>query len=390
MFGNALAVIVITSSVIQLGYCIFFFRAFLNQPGNANNTNTDNNFKSAADAISISIIICAHNEAQNLRAHLPAILDQHYANKSGQPAFEVIVVNDRSDDDSDHVLQTLQNSNAALKTITISPETPRIFPGKKDALSRGVAAAAHDIILMTDADCRPASHDWIARMTAPFAHGKKIVAGFGDYERKSGMLNRVIRCETLHTFVQYFAYNFAGIPYMAVGRNLAVKKELLIRAQQSDLWKMTASGDDDLLIRLCATSDNMAVLTHPDSQTMSAPKTAWRDWLTQKQRHLSTGKLYSGTVKLLLGTYAFSHAVFWLCLALIFIFPAEKLLYPAALSIAFLRLVAWAMLFSFVENKLRSTRSFPFFSWLIFDPFWLLYNIILSPYIFWKSKQKWT
>ncbi|GAB4491255.1 MAG: hypothetical protein OHK0019_11220 [Saprospiraceae bacterium] len=55
----------------------------------------------------ISIIICARNEAENLRRHLPKILEQEYAGE-----WEVIVVNDASEDETPAVLQAFLKKNS--------------------------------------------------------------------------------------------------------------------------------------------------------------------------------------------------------------------------------------------------------------------------------------
>ena len=59
-----------------------------------------------------------------------------------------------------------------------------------------------------------------------------------------GRLNWFIRYETLHTFLQYYSFWKAGIPYMAVGRNLAASKAIFLRAQDHPAWSKLPSGDD--------------------------------------------------------------------------------------------------------------------------------------------------
>src|SRR6185312_16266737 len=107
----------------------------------------------------------------------------------------------------------------------------RNLQGKKFALSYGVVYAKNDWLLLTDADCAPTSNRWLEQMVAPLAAGKEIVAGYGGYNKTWGLLNAFIRWETLHTFLQYSAYSLAGKPYMAVGRNLACTKDILLKAQ---------------------------------------------------------------------------------------------------------------------------------------------------------------
>ena len=381
MIAAAIAVLVLLGSAIQVGYGIYFFLRIQNADAADDATSS---FPATLQH-PLSVLICAKNEAHNLRAYLPFILDQHYFTANRQPFFEVVVVNDQSEDETGAVLEALQTQYAHLKVVTIHPSEYRSLPGKKFALSKGVAAVAHEYIVLTDADCKPATVDWLHYMSQPFATGKEIVAGYGGFFSRKGFLNVFIRCETLHTYLQYLTYNLADIPYMAVGRNLAVHKALLLRAQEHLLWKVTASGDDDLLIQLCATKNNMAVQTHPPSFTYSAPPDTWRKWVKQKQRHFSTGKLYKKKVQLLLGGYAFSHALSWLGLLLWFM-P------PTTLSMVALTAMGIRLLFTWYclnEMSLRTRENNLFICWPLFDIGWLLYNFIFAPFIFWKNKQQW-
>ena len=387
MIATAVAVIVIVSSVIQLGYCCYFFFRVLGDFDVVGKQATQQGGLPEFPATPVSVIICAKNEQENLEKNLRIILNDKYIDGNQHPLFEVIVVNDQSTDGSEFFLKELQQKHAHLKVVTIGMSEERTLPGKKFALSKGVTAANHDIILMTDADCAPMFGGWISWMAFPFSYGKEIVAGYGGFYEEPGLLNKFIRSETLHTFLQYLTYNLAGLPYMAVGRNLACKKELILRAQAHPLWMETASGDDDLLIQLCATKDNMVVNVHHASFTVSEAKQTWKEWVNQKQRHFSTGKLYSNQLKNLLGGYAFSHALCWLSVLMIPFVWDGSLLMKIALGVFITRsLCIWNQM-AFMRDY-TSAGGLKFFMPL-FDFGWLLYNIIFAPFIFWKNKQQW-
>ena len=387
MIATAIAVIVIVSSAIQLGYCCYFFFRVLGDFDIVGKQATQQGGLPEFPATPVSVIICAKNERENLEKNLRIVLNDKYLDGNQHPLFEVIVVNDQSTDGSEFFLKELQQKHAHLKVVTIGTSEGRTLPGKKFALSKGVTAANHDIILMTDADCAPMFGGWISWMVFPFSYGKEIVAGYGGFYEEPGLLNKFIRSETLHTFLQYLTYNLAGLPYMAVGRNLACKKELILRAQAHPLWMETASGDDDLLIQLCATKDNMVVNVHHASFTVSEAKQTWKEWVNQKQRHFSTGKLYSNQLKNLLGGYAFSHALCWLSVLMTpFVWDGSLLMKIATGFFITRSLCIWNQL-AFMRDY-TSARGLKFFMPL-FDFGWLLYNIIFAPFIFWKNKQQW-
>lgn len=332
----------------------------------------------------VSVVICAHNEAQNLRLNLPKILAQDY-HQEQIPRYEVIVVNDRSEDDSKQLLEEFQRTWPQLVVVTISADEPRTFPGKKYALAKGVQAAKNDWILCTDADCAPSGNKWLQKMVAPLQNGKEIVAGFGAFNKEDSWLNAFVRYETLHTFHSLQAFAAAGLPYMAVGRNMAFHRSVFIKAQQHPAWSKIPSGDDDLLVSFCATKDNFAVVQHPDSFTWTNAEKTLASYLHQKQRHVSTGKFYPFRVKMLLGLWALSLALWWLLSVGYFglIFP-----HSIALFCAFtIPIFAYCWLLQHATKRLQLSSNYC--SWLLFLFCWTCYNTVLAPYILWKNKMRW-
>lgn len=329
----------------------------------------------------LSVIICAHNEADHLSKFLQEVLEQQYHLSDEEIGYEVIVVNDRSTDDTAEVLARFADY-PHLRVVTIPADAERSLPGKKFPLSKGLEAARYDWIVCTDADCFPSSDSWLHYMAAPLLAGKQIVAGYGSFIGSTGLLGNFIQYETVHTFLLYYSMTKAGLPYMAVGRNLAATKAAFLKAQQSEVWSRLPSGDDDLLVQISATKDNMAVLAHPASATRSYPKRTWKEYLRQKQRHVSTGKFYSNRTKLVLGAYALSHALWWALLIACVIFELEY----AALSLV-VSMVALLITFQYGAAYLRERTSI--IGWLRFSLCWVLYNAVLAPYILWKTKQRW-
>src|SRR5690606_8268381 len=119
----------------------------------------------------------------------------------------------------------MMNLYPNLRTVTIK-YTPDHVTGKKYALTLGIKVAKYDIILLTDADCIPASPHWVQRMSGPLRRDKykMLVLGYSAYNRQPGLLNRLIQYETLLTAIQYVSFALWGAPFMGVGRNLAYRK----------------------------------------------------------------------------------------------------------------------------------------------------------------------
>ncbi len=359
---------------IQLGYFFFFFRRFFSLGGRV---------IAPKDMRPISIIICAKNESENLRNNLPVVLMQNYADAQKRPIYEVIVVNDCSSDNTIAVLEELKQNNPNLKVLNNNGQ------GKKAALATGVAAAQHEWLAMIDADCCPVSKIWLLYLAEPFARGKEISLGYGGYYKTAGILNTFILWETMHTFLQYSTYATAGMPYMAVGRNMACMRQTLINAMQHPLWNVLASGDDDMLVRIAGNKHNTAVVQHQNSYTYTHAKATWPEWVNQKQRHLSTGKYYKWHVQLLLAGYGMAHAGMWVTFFAALIEGDIK----ATLIIMAARCLfywwTWGVAFTLL-NRIR-TNYVPRFNFrlIVFDFGWMIYNFAFLPYIAFKNKKNW-
>jgi glycosyltransferase involved in cell wall biosynthesis len=255
----------------------------------------------STSTVSVSVIIAARNEYKNLIKLIPVLMNQKVENQ-----FEVIVANDRSEDSSLLFLEkmALKFSNFAYVNIK---ETPKNSAPKKYALQQAILKAKNPILLLTDADCLPLSTQWIERMTKPFSNPKtQIVLGFSQYQKLNGFLNRFIRYETFQTGMKYLSFAIELQPFMGVGRNLAYRKSLFEHQHGFGKNESVLSGDDDLFVNAASNKENTTIVVHPDSQTISMPKTTFKDWYQQKIRHLSVGRKYKITDQIRLSLYMFS------------------------------------------------------------------------------------
>ncbi|MDA3821521.1 MAG: glycosyltransferase, partial [Bacteroidales bacterium] len=232
--------------------------------------------------IGISVVICARNEAENLKKNLPLFLRQDY------PEYEIVVVNDCSTDNTGDVLMDLIADYPQLRYTTIQADR-KFTHGKKLAVTVGIKAAKYDHLLFSDADCYPVSDKWINRMSRHFSKNTELVLGIGKYEQKKGLLNIIIRYETLFTALQYMAFAIKGSAFMGVGRNMAYKKELFYRHKGFASHFKLLSGDDDLFVNEATTKSNTQIELSKDSFTISEPPFSFGEWFKQKKRHLSTG-----------------------------------------------------------------------------------------------------
>ncbi|GAA4340395.1 glycosyltransferase [Mucilaginibacter gynuensis] len=280
----------------------------------------------------------------NLRYNLVQILTQNY------PDFEVVVVNDCSTDGSDMLLLEMQAAYPNLKVVTIT-EHQRYKTGKKFALTLGIKAAKNEHLLFTDADCTPATDNWIAGMMANFTGSTQIILGFSPYNKTGNFLNPFIRFETVKTAMSYLSSALKADPYMGVGRNLAYTKTLFFSNKGFASHMHVLPGDDDLFVNENATPDNTTIEIHPDAFVFTDAKTSLGGWFRQKKRHMGVGKLYKSKHRRMLSWDAVSGFLFYTLLILCFVFKFEPLL---ALGLYLFRLMTQILIYSKIFKTLNA------------------------------------
>lgn len=316
----------------------------------------------------ISVIICARNECDNLRQFLPKILEQDY------PDFEVIVVNDCSVDDTLLLLGEMELKYKNLRHTNI--EVDRKFAhGKKLAITIGLKSAKNEYVVLTDADCYPVSNQWLADVEASYSDKTEFVLGYGGYETRNGLLNKLIRYDTLSIAMQYLGLAKIHHPYMGVGRNISYRRSTFFGGSGFQSHYHLTSGDDDLFVNEFATKNNTCILTTKSSITRSIPCERFADWVKQKKRHLSTWTHYRAGTKFCLSIELLSRLLFYVAL-IVTVYPLG--LYIEAASAYVLRLIVQIIVYKLNMRKFEE-RGFlfliPIFD-VVLPVFHLAFNIL--------------
>jgi len=284
----------------------------------------------------VSVVVCAKNEEENVKKYIPLLAQQDY------PDFEIVLIDDASSDETLEVFEEFEKDFPNIRLVKV--ENNEAFWGnKKYALTLGIKATKKDYLLFTDADCFPTSKDWITSMTSHFTMNKTIVLGYGGYEKvERSFLNKIIRFETILTAVQYFSWAKLGLPYMGVGRNLAYKKEEFFNVNGFIDHIQVRSGDDDLLINQAANKTNTTISYTPESFTYSKPKKTYKEWFTQKRRHISTAEHYKFFDKMQLGLFFISQLFFFLLVIILLAFQFQWIAVLAILATRYT--VVWTVI----------------------------------------------
>lgn len=321
----------------------------------------------------VSIIVCYKNAKEHVSKTIQSILNQQY------PSFEVIAIDDFSTDGSFSTLECISDSRLVLLKSAVDA------PGKKTALTQAINHAKNELLLLTDADCIPASDGWIKSMVSAMMQIKEneIVLGYGPMIKKKGWLNAFVRFETIITAIQYISYAAHGIPYMGVGRNLMYKKSLFLRHNGFDSHQNISSGDDDLMISKVATDVNTVVNIRPESFMYSDSKDSLSSFLHQKSRHVTTSVYYKLIHKLLLGMFAFSQFGFYVLLFILMGFG-----YISITIFSILLIMKWLLQMILHRRAFTMLLGNDIYLWFpVLDIGMMIYYIMLPLYSLFRKNE---
>jgi glycosyltransferase involved in cell wall biosynthesis len=329
----------------------------------------------------VSVIVCARNEEANLMELIPIIMEQDF------PKFQLIVVNDSSWDDTSDILKALQVSYPSIHIIEIN-EDKQIMQGKKFALTLGIKAAIHDVVLLTDADCRPASRNWISEMTRGIGERKEITLGFSGYKRYPGYLNKFIRFDAFITGLNYLGFAKTGRPYMGVGRNLCYTKTAFFRIGGFRTHYKLASGDDDLFVKEASSARNTQNVFHFDAQTISEPHKTWSKWAFQKRRHFTTAPLYKFGVKFSLMLWPSTYFTMWISAITLSIIYQNPMLWSVLGGVIFLRYIIQFIVLNVTCNRLKLSKDILWLFPLLEKHLFLVHSVLYLQNLV-RKPQKW-
>lgn len=334
-----IAIVLIAATSIQIIYYLFVYTqvAFFKQKVSDNPLYPP-----------VSVILCAKNEEENLRRFLPLVLEQQY------PKFEVIIVNDCSEDDTESYITNLQKKYSNIK-YTFIKDDPKFKHGKKLAVTIGIKAAQYNHFVFIDADCYPESNTWLSSMCSQFDEKTQIVLGYGGYEPKTGFLDKLVRYDTFFIAVNYLSLARIGLPYMGVGRNMAYSRAAYEQSSRFTKHYHILSGDDDLFICEVGRKGNTRIELSGNGFTRSEQVETFTQWCSQKRRHLTTASSYRFIHQFLLTLEPFSRMLmFGLILMYVILFSSVFL--NVVISLVAMRFLLHIVIHNLNMNRLHESK----------------------------------
>ncbi len=282
-------------SVVYIGIILFLLRGLLSlRPYNEQKEHT------------FSVVIAARNEESNLRACLDNVLNQSI----DRGRYEVILVDDRSEDATLAIALEYVENFENMKVIRIEDVPDGLSP-KKHAVSQGVKLAEHEIVVFTDADCI-VPRDWLVSINKTFGETTGLVQGITKYSFTNGMNKAFWGLQAVdflsHGIVAAAAIG-ANLPINSNANNFAFRKDAFgeIGGYGTDNAKVV-SGDDDLLLQKIWKSKKWKIRFMIDrtAAVTTLPTSTMRGVLEQRKRWGSKTVHYNPLqVALLSGIFLF-------------------------------------------------------------------------------------
>lgn len=267
--------IVICIILVVCAVCSSLFDTFFRKLSNEEETDGVEEHKP------VSVIIISDNNGSELNNNLKHFLSQDY------PAgYEVIVVVSRDEDGTSDVLNSYSKYQNLYTTFV--PDTSRYMSRRKLAITLGVKAAKNDIILLTDAVCKPSSDKWIASMASKCKDGVNLVIGYSNYSDDTSKFKIFCRLHREYTFM-YEASK--GIAYSTCGNNLLFKKSVFMEARGFQGNLKYVRGEYDFLVNKYSDFGNTAIAISPDCTLIeeTPSRKAWKNknmFYVETRKHL--------------------------------------------------------------------------------------------------------
>lgn len=325
--------------------------------------------------VPMSVVVVVRDNASQILQSLPKLLSQQY------PAFEIVVVNDRSPDENTlFTIKEYSNRYPNIKFVDLS-EAVSTSKGRKMAVSFGIKCATYENILVTSPDCEPSSVHWLSAMAANFQGQKKVVVGYSTYARRRTPYNAFLRYDNVVGAVQYFSHVLRNATYRADFNNIAFLRQLFYNQKGFTSFNHLEWGEEDIFVHRISGGDNTSVEYSPESMIVQNNIPSYGYWRSHKISLYYTRKFNSTRNRFSLSMFDATNMLFYvlLTLSVVSAIHVPTFLY-AAIGVAVVRVVGLYVSVGISAAKLCEKQIIP-----LILPFDLLFSV-LNPLYFIYSR----
>ncbi|MBB5620019.1 cellulose synthase/poly-beta-1,6-N-acetylglucosamine synthase-like glycosyltransferase [Pedobacter cryoconitis] len=255
-------------------------------------------YKQTTGTTSVSIIVAARNEADNIHRTIESLLAQDY-NKA---LTEIIFIDDHSTDNTAEIVRSYAASGVKLISLK---ENQALNSYKKKAIQTAIGQATGDLIITTDADCRMGTA-WLKTIIAFYEQNRyKMISSPVAYDEEKSFFERAQSLEFLYLIGLGASTIGNKKPSTCNGANLAYEKAAFYEVGGFQGIDDLASGDDELLLhKIAARYDNhIGFLRNPDAMVYTHAKPNLGEFLQQRKRWASKSTRYKNKSIIVLGVF---------------------------------------------------------------------------------------
>ena len=317
-----------------------------------------------------SIIIPFRNEENNLTELLNSLSLINYPKE----LFEILMINDDSDDDSIKIIEMSKTRYSNLPILILENQRESASP-KKDAIKTAINKSRFDWIITTDADCI-VPKNWLQALDAFIqTHQPKLIAAPVTYPNGNSFLEQF----QLFDFLSLQAATIGGFglnkPFLCNGANLCYQKSAYFEVNGFEGNAHIASGDDIFLMEKIKNKfpNGVQFLKSKDAIVYTKPQSTLKSLISQRVRWAAKTSSVNTTFTKLLGIIVF--LINFLLVLTVFMVLAKSVLWQHLLFLFMVKLVLdlFLLLKAFLLFKqpsnvplyLLSSICYPFFSMFV-------------------------
>jgi cellulose synthase/poly-beta-1,6-N-acetylglucosamine synthase-like glycosyltransferase len=334
-------------------------------------------YAASQSKLRVSVVVAARNEERNIESLLDHLIQQDY------PDFEVIIVNDRSTDGTQSILQKYHLKHSNVRFVDIESVPPEM-PPKKHALAQGIALSSGEILCFTDADCQPPP-GWISSLVSLFDRETGLVAGYSPYSARSPQRDeQSTATQWLLRFIEYEEFKGAAwtagsiglnMAWLCTGRSLAYRRSVFDEVGGFEKIKHSISGDDDLFLQLVRRQTRWKIryATDPASFVPTIPPASFDAFVQQRIRHFSAGKYFTFPMKVFFFLFHTANLLIFASFALaVFAGLSTTLVLPYLIKCTIDAVVFFRAAPLFGQTAFAS-------SFLVMEALYISYNTLIGP-----------
>ncbi len=328
-------------------------------------------------ALPLSLILTIRNDEYNLRKYLPGLLEIDGVD------YEVIVVDDFSQDNSYLVLGSLRKEHKRLKISTLNEETR--FSAKL-AQNIAIKAASHDWVLTVPVVFNHKGKDWLSGIIKELTSDKTLVLSYSGIEVSSGLFNHLYRLENYFSFLKSTGLILNNLPVVYSDENVAFRKEEYFNQGGYRTKLKEPYANLELLMNLFIRKKTSSVLFTGDNSIKKIIEVTGDDYLDLIKKSFRIEKHISDKKKIFLFVEELTRLLFIpISLTVIILLPDIWIIFTLLLGIQFL---AHLFIIKTTQNRLNERKIF--ISSLIYELFAPYFKFIYRWFFYYRSrKNRW-